>query len=172
MRPCALAHEQNIARGEIEHGREVWEIAGPVGPGGHEAGEVSEGALAPDIEAAFVGIAGRKLEHGKCERSVEAKPCADPDDDGTGPSGGGGGDPAKADAGYYVEQNQVTKAEDAFRAVRIFAARFGDGGKSQVAERWGQSGITSGGDSGQGESSWELGKDSRMRNQGSSLRSG
>src|SRR4029077_5792874 len=115
-------------------GREVWEIAGPVSPGGHEAGEISEGALAPDIESTFTGIAGRKLEHRKCERGVEAKPCADPNDDGTGTSGGGGGDPAKADAGYYVEQNQVAKAEDAFRAVRIFAARFGDGGRGQVEQ--------------------------------------
>src|SRR5580704_2157483 len=162
MRPCVLPHKQNVAGGEVKYGGKVWEGAGPVSPGGHEAGEISEGTLAPDIEAAFTGIAGRKLEHGKCERSVEADPCADPNDDGTGTGRGGGGDPAKADAGYHVEQNQVAKAEDAFRTVGIFAG-FGDGDRSQVVERWGKSGITFSGDSGQGESSRELPGNSRMQ---------
>src|SRR5208337_5043622 len=64
MRPGVLAHEENVAGGEVEYGGEVRQVAGPIGPGGHEAGEVSEGALTPDVEAAFGGIAGRKLENG------------------------------------------------------------------------------------------------------------
>ncbi len=123
MRPCVLAHEEDVAGGEVEDGREVREIARPVSPGGHEAGEISEGALAPDVESAFAGIAGRKLQHGKGERHVEAEPGANPDDDGTGAGGGGGGDPAQADAGDYIEQNEIAEAEHALRAVGISGLR-------------------------------------------------
>ena len=125
MLPCVLAHEENVAGSEIEDGREVGEVAGPVSPGGHEAGEVSEGAFAPDVEAAFAGIAGRKLENGKCERRIEAEPGADPDDDRTGASGGGGGDPAQADAGDHVEQNEIAETKHTLGAVGIFG--LGDG---------------------------------------------
>ena len=125
MRPRVLAHEENVAGGEIEDGGEVREVAGPVSPGGHEAGEVSEGAFAPDVESAFAGIAGRKFENGKGERRVEAEPGANPDDNGTRTGGGGGGDPAQADAGNHVKQNQIAEAENTLWAVGIFG--LGDG---------------------------------------------
>ncbi len=118
MRPRALAHEENVAGGEVEDGGEVGKVAGPVSPAGHEAGEISEGALAPDVESAFAGITGRELEHRERERRVEAEPRADPDDDRTGTGGGSGGDPAQADAGDHVKQNQIAEAEHALGAVR------------------------------------------------------
>ena len=132
MRPRSLAHEENVAGGKIEDGREVGKIAGPVSPGGHEAGEVSEGALAPDIEAAFTRIAGRKLEHRECKRRIETEPRADPDDDGTRAGRSCGGDPAQTDAGNHIKQNQVAEAEHALWAIWIFYfgngdARGGDG---------------------------------------------
>src|SRR5580700_5688915 len=120
VRPCVLTHEENVAGGEVENGREVGKVASPIGPGRHEAGEISEGALAPDVEAAFAGIAGRKLKHAKRERGVEAEPGADPDNDGTGTGGGGGGDPAQTDAGDYVKQNEIAEAEYAPGAIGIF----------------------------------------------------
>src|SRR5208337_1224527 len=82
--PLRLPHEEQVAGGEVEHGREVGKVAGPVSPGGHEAGEVSKGALRPDIEAAFMRIARRKLDDGERERRVEGEPGADPDNDRTG----------------------------------------------------------------------------------------
>jgi hypothetical protein len=66
-----LAHEKHVAGREVEHGREVGKVAGPVSPGGHEAGEVAEGALRPDVESAFVWIARRKFDDRKRERRVE-----------------------------------------------------------------------------------------------------
>src|SRR6478609_3990364 len=46
MLPVRLAHEEDVAGREVEDSGEVGEVAGPVGPGGHEAGEIAEGALA------------------------------------------------------------------------------------------------------------------------------
>src|SRR5271163_136927 len=136
MRPRSFAHEQNVAGGEIKHGGEIGKVAGPVSPGGHEAGKVSEGALAPHVEAAFGGIAGRKFEHGKRARGVEAEPGADPDDDGTGTGGGGGGDPAQADAGDHIKQYEVAEAEDTLRPVGIFGPSEGwAGGDRSSAQR-------------------------------------
>src|SRR5882757_209219 len=57
MFPVGLPDEEDVAGGEVEDGGEVGQVAGPVSPGGHKAGEVAEGALAPHVEAAFVGIA-------------------------------------------------------------------------------------------------------------------
>ena len=62
MSPFVQAHIDQVAGGEVEHGWEIGEIAGPVGPGGHEAGEIAEGALAPDVEAAFVWVARREFD--------------------------------------------------------------------------------------------------------------
>ena len=139
MLPRALAHEENVAGGEIEDGREVREVAGPVSPCGHEAGKVSEGALAPDVEAAFAGIAGRQFDHGKREGSVETEPGADPDDNGTGAGGGCGGDPAQADAGDHVKQNEITEAQHAPGAVGIFGLgdRYAGGDERDSVQRVG-----------------------------------
>src|SRR5580698_4342688 len=123
MCPCILAHEKDVAGSEVEDGGEVGKVAGPVSPGGHEAGEVAEGTLAPDVESAFMGIAGGEFEHRKCERHVEAEPGADPDDDGTGAGGGSGGDPAQADAGDDVKQNEVAESEHTLGAVGSFGLR-------------------------------------------------
>jgi len=79
--PSRLAHEKRVAGREIEDGGEIGKIAGPIGPGGHEAGEIAEGALRPDVESAFIWIARRKFDDGERERRVEDEPGADPDDD-------------------------------------------------------------------------------------------
>ena len=133
MRPRGLAHEENVAGGEVEDGGEVGKIAGPVGPSRHETGEVSEGVFAPDVEATFAGIAGGKFQDGECERGVEAEPGADPDDDGAGSGSGGGGDPAQADAGDDIEQNEIAEAEHTLGAVGILGVGDGHAGR----EEWG-----------------------------------
>ena len=53
----AAGGEQRAAGGEIEHARQERECAGPVGPAGHEARERPEGAPAPRVQSAGVGIA-------------------------------------------------------------------------------------------------------------------
>ena len=131
MLPGRLPHEEHVAGGEVEHGREVRQIAGPVRPGRHEAGEISEGAFAPDVEPAFVGIARRKLEHRERQRRVETEPRSDPDDDGTRSGGSGGRDPAQADAGDHVEQQQVAEAHHLPRAVGIFGVGDGNSGREK-----------------------------------------
>ena len=125
MAPSRGPNEQGIAGGEVQDGRKVREIAGPVGPGGHEAGEVAKGALAPHVKTAFIGISRGEFEHGEGERRIEAEPGSDPDDDRAWARGRGGGDPAQADAGDDIEKDQVAKAHHLFGAVRIFG--FGDG---------------------------------------------
>ena len=124
-------HVDEIAGGEIENGREVREVAGPIRPGGHEAGEIAESALAPDVEAPFVRVAGREFHDGKRERQVEEEPRTDPDDDRTGARRGGGSDPAQADAGDGVEENQIAEAENALGSVRRLD--LGGGGCQVVA---------------------------------------
>ena len=110
MSPGALPHVNDVAGGEIKHGGEIGQIAGPVCPGRHESGKISERFLAPDVKPALIGIAGRQLDDGERQRDIEDQPRADPDHDRTGPGGGSGCNPAQADAGDHVEQNEVAEA--------------------------------------------------------------
>ena len=126
MFPIRLPHEEHVAGGEVEHGREVGQVAGPISPRRHEAGEISEGALAPDIKPAFIRIARRKFQHRKRQRRVETQPGADPDDDRTRPGGRGGCDPAQADAGDHIKQNQVAEAHHLLGPIGIFRLRDGN----------------------------------------------
>ena len=59
MSPGALPHVNNVAGGEIKHGGEIWQVAGPVRPRGHESGEISERFFAPDVKPALVRISRR-----------------------------------------------------------------------------------------------------------------
>ena len=131
MRPLRLPHEENIAGREVQHGREVGQVRGPVSPSRHEAGKVAKSALRPNVEAAFIRIARRKLNHRERKRRVKGKPCADPDDDRAGSGRGRGGNPAQADAGDYIEEHQVAKSHDSLRAVGIFGFGDGDAGASE-----------------------------------------
>ena len=105
--------EKDVASGEVEDGGEVGEIADPVHPGGEEAGLFAKCDFGPDVEATFGGIAGREMNDGEGEGNVEEEPREEPDDEGRGTVAGGGGDPAEADAGDYVEEEEVAKAHDA-----------------------------------------------------------
>ena len=115
--PARRADVERVTRGEIEDGGIVRKVAGPVSPTGDESGKFSEGALAPDVEAAFLRIARRKFHHGKRERKIKRAPGDQPDYNGTCADGGGRGDPAQADAGDDVEEDQVAKTHRAARAI-------------------------------------------------------
>ncbi len=141
MPESVVAHVEGIAGCEIEHGRKVREIAGPVAPGGDESGEVTEGVFGPNVDATLARVAGRKFDDRKCERRVENQPRTDPDDDRAGTCRCSGRDPAQADAGDHVEQQQITKAESFSRAIRVF--RLGDG-DSWTQERRVASGVRCG----------------------------
>ena len=73
----------------------------------------AESEFGPDVEAAFGGIARREMDYGQGERNVEEQPAGKPDYEGGGAVAGGGGDPAEADAGDDVEEEEVAKAHDA-----------------------------------------------------------
>jgi len=105
--------EEDIAGGEVEDGGEVGEITDPVHPGGEEAGLFAKSDFGPDVEAAFGGIAGGEMDDGEGEWDIEEEPGEEPDDERRGTMAGGGGDPAEADAGDYVEEEEVAKAHDA-----------------------------------------------------------
>src|ERR1700739_769885 len=144
MEPRVSTHVERVAGGEVEHGWVVGQVAGPIGPGSDEAGEIAEGAFAPDVHAALAGIARGKLDDGKCERRVEAEPGSDPDNDGGGPSGRGGGDPAQADACDHIKQEQVAKPESAAGKVWVFGFGDGDPGARQVSFGTGSFGVAQG----------------------------
>src|SRR6202020_1219979 len=110
---------EGVAGGKIEHRREIGQVASPVRPGGNEAGEIAKSTFAPDVNSAFVGIARRELDYRERQRRVENKPRADPDDDGTGAGRGRRRNPAQADAGDHVEQNQVAESHDPLWLVGI-----------------------------------------------------
>jgi len=108
--------EEDVAGGEIEDGGEVGEIADPVHPGGEKAGLFAESNFSPNVEAAFGGIARREMDYGESKRNVEEEPGGEPDGEGGRAVAGGGGDPAEADAGDYVKEDEVAKAHDAGRS--------------------------------------------------------
>ena len=53
------------------------------------------------------------MDDGEGERNVEEEPGEEPDYERRGAVAGGGGDPAEADAGDDVEEEEVAKAHDA-----------------------------------------------------------
>ena len=132
MSPGTGADEKSVAGSKVEYRGEVGKVAGPVGPGGDEPGEVSEGTFAPDVEAALIGVARREFQYGQRQRRVESEPCADPDDDGAGTSGRCGGDPAQADARDDVEEDEVAKSHRLFGPMRILRLSDGDARAEQA----------------------------------------
>ena len=78
-----------------------------------KAGERAEGALAPDVEAAFFGVARRQLEHGEHQRHEEAERRRHPDDDGAWSRRRRRGHPPEAECRDDVEQQEVGEAEGA-----------------------------------------------------------
>ena len=126
--------EEDIAGGEVENGGEVGEVADPVHPGGEEAGLFAKGDLGPDVEAAFGGVARGEVDDGEGEGDVEKEPREEPDDERGRAVAGGGGDPAEADAGDDVEEEEVAKAHDAGGSV---FGRGRSGGQEERAFRGG-----------------------------------
>src|ERR1700741_3389054 len=126
MSPSAATDEKSVAGCKVEDCREVGKVAGPVGPGGDEAGEISESAFAPDVESTFTGIARGEFQHRQRKRRVKSEPGADPDQDRAGTSGGSGGDPAQADAGDNVEQDEVAEPHRFLGPLRIFSLGYRD----------------------------------------------
>ena len=131
MLPGRLPHEEHIAGGEVQDGREVGEIARPVRPRGHEPGEVAKGALAPHIESALVRIARGEFQHRKRQRRVEAQPGPNPDDDRTRARGRRRRNPAQADAGDYIKQQQVAEPHNVPGVIGVFGLRGGDAGREK-----------------------------------------
>ena len=99
------------AGAKVEDGREVWQVGHPVGPGGEEGSAVTEGFTGPDVEAAFVGIAGGEGDDAGSERHEQPEEGEDPDQEGARTGGCGRGDPAHAEYGDDVEEGEVAKAE-------------------------------------------------------------
>ncbi len=120
--------EEEVAGSEVEYGGEVGEIADPIHPGGEKAGLFAECELGPDVEAAFGGIAAGEMDDGKGEGNIEEEPRGEPDDEGRGAVAGGSGDPAEADAGDDIEEDEVAEAHDAGGSV--FGKR-GSGGQGE-----------------------------------------
>ena len=97
-------HEEQASGAEIKYRGEVGKIAHPVRPSSHETGEVSEGALCPDVNAAFLRIARGKFDDTCRKWNKEAKACEKPDDECARPGCGGGCNPAQAERTRYVKQ--------------------------------------------------------------------
>src|ERR1700739_3698087 len=126
MSPSAATDEKSVAGCKVKDCREVGKVAGPVGPTGDEAGEISESAFAPDVESTFTGIARGEFNNRQGQRGVESEPCADPDENGTGTCGGSSGDPTQADASDDVEENEVGEPHRFLGPMGIFGLGNGD----------------------------------------------
>jgi len=105
--------EEYRACSEVEDGGKVGQVGHHVGPGGDEAGEVSEGLAGPDVEAAFGGVSGRELEDRGGERDEESEEGEEPDGDGAGAGSGCGGDPADGESADDVEEGEVAEGKSA-----------------------------------------------------------
>ncbi len=113
---CAACHfdpadVQRIAGREIQDRGKIWEVAGPINPPGKEAGKVAEGALAPDVHAAFLRVARGKLHDAQRQRNENRSQAEKPDNNGAWPSAGRNRDPAQAERGDHVEHHQVAETQ-------------------------------------------------------------
>ena len=96
--------------------RKIRKVGRPVRPARDETREWTEGALAPDVQTAFIRIARRELEHGEDERDKETRAADDPQDDGARAGDCGCGDPAQAQCRDEIEEDEVAEAERAAEA--------------------------------------------------------
>ena len=111
----ARSDKKQAAGGEVEHRGEVRKIAHPIGPRCHKAGKFAVGFAGPDVEAAFLRIAGRKLEYAAGEGKEEPKKGQHPYRDGRLSRGGRGRDPAQAEAADDIEENNIAETELPFQ---------------------------------------------------------
>ena len=130
--PFAAADIKSIAGREVKHRGEIGQVAGPVNPSGQKAGEVAEGALAPDIHAAFLGIARGEFEHAQCQRNEDGRQADQPDHQRARSRAGRNRNPAQAQRGDHVEHHQVAETQDPLglrRSVRRSRWRTGCSGR-------------------------------------------
>ncbi len=85
-------------------------------PAGEKRGEWTEGRLAPHVQAAFTRISRRQLEDREHERDEEAQRGQHPEPDGGRSCRRRGRDPAQAEGGDEVEEDEVANAEDTAKA--------------------------------------------------------
>jgi len=71
---------------EVKEAGKKRQIGHPVGPGGDEAGEVTEGLAGPDVEAAFFRMPLGEFHDGGRKRDEETEEGADPDHRTLGPT--------------------------------------------------------------------------------------
>ena len=112
------AHEQGVAGGEEQQPGKVRQVRGPVAPAGEKRGKGAECRFAPQVHAAFTGMARRQLEDREHERNEETQRAQHPEPHGAGSCRRRRGHPAQAEAGDEVEEDEVTNAEDAGQASR------------------------------------------------------
>ncbi len=98
--------------GEEQAGK-VEKCVDPVGPAGDEAVKFAEGFLGPDVEAAFVRKAGGEFDDDQCGGNEEKYGGENPERDGGGAVVRGGSDPARAEDGGDVEEEDIPEAHDA-----------------------------------------------------------
>ena len=77
--PFGWPNVEHVKSREIENGWKVRKIGSPVGPRGHEAREIAEGALRPDVQASLIRIARGKFDDRKREQGIKSEPRAEPD---------------------------------------------------------------------------------------------
>ncbi len=90
--------------GKVEEGVD------PVGPSRHKAVKIAERLFAPDIEAAFSGKTGGKLDDDQRRGQKEQQGGQNPQADGRGAVVGSGGDPARSQNSGYVEKEYIPEA--------------------------------------------------------------
>ncbi len=72
------SHKERATRGKVQHRREIWQVAHPVGPSGHEAREVSIARAGPHVKTTLLRITGRQFEYTRSKGQKEAQPREDP----------------------------------------------------------------------------------------------
>src|ERR1700677_3977824 len=115
--------EQQTARSKVEHRRKIRKVAHPVSPRGEKAREIAEGVLRPDIKAAFLWIASRKLDHARRKRHEEAKTSKDPDQDRARTRRSCGRYPTQAQPAGTIEEREIEKSQIAFQEPLVVTPR-------------------------------------------------
>src|SRR5438067_492047 len=106
-----------------EQARKIEERVHPIRPAGDEAVEFAEGLLSPDVESAFIGIAGCELSDYQRGWDKEEDGCQQPQAQGRGTIVRRCRNPARTEDGSDVEEQHIPQAHLATQ-LRVCLARF------------------------------------------------
>ncbi len=114
---------ESVSGGEVEDRRKVGQVRHPVAPARDEAGEVPEGDLRPDVEAALFGVARGQRDDADAEGQRHREETDAPDGDRRRAAGRGRRDPLQVRPRGDDEEEDVAEPHPLVEPRRMRARR-------------------------------------------------